>query len=455
MSGVFLGIVMSPIVGPASNGLVDLLALRVSLGNVLIAAVCVTSWRTILMGMGVYTPSRTRSLADYIFRCIMGLNACAGVVGLVEVARHQSSTAWQTVALFWTTNLLLLGTARILLFSFDHLLRPALRRTRNLIIVGSGERARRVFEELKGHHEWDYRLVGYVDSDPQASYVPAEMILGGMESLEEILMHMVVDEVVIALPMKSQYETVGQAIGVCQMLGVQSQYFTDHFGNSVTKRRSSTGSDGSRMVLEVVTHDYRLHLKRMLDLGLGSLGILVLSPLFLATALAVKLTSPGPMMFRQKRIGLNKRSFSMLKFRSMCIDAEARQAAVEHLNEIKGPTFKIKNDPRLTPIGNFIRRLSLDELPQLFNVVAGDMSLVGPRPLPLRDVERFSEAWLMRRFSVKPGVTCLWQIMGRSNTDFERWMELDLQYIDNWSLSLDFMILLKTIPAVVTSRGAV
>ena len=144
----------------------------------------------------------------------------------------------------------------------------------------------------------------------------------------------------------------------------------------------------------------------------------------------------------------------MLKFRSMMMDAESRQAAVEHLNETSGPVFKIKNDPRVTPIGNVLRKFSLDELPQLLNVFMGQMSLVGPRPLPLRDVNRFSDAWNMRRFSVKPGITCLWQIGGRSNTDFDRWIQLDLDYIDHWSLWLDWKILLKTVPAVVTSRGA-
>jgi lipopolysaccharide/colanic/teichoic acid biosynthesis glycosyltransferase len=144
----------------------------------------------------------------------------------------------------------------------------------------------------------------------------------------------------------------------------------------------------------------------------------------------------------------------MLKFRSMVVNAEALQAQLEHLNETKGPAFKIKKDPRITPIGSFIRKMSIDELPQLVNVLKGDMSLVGPRPLPTRDVKRFSEPWLLRRFSMTPGLTCLWQVSGRSNTDFDNWIDLDLQYIDNWSLTMDFVILLKTIPAVLKGRGA-
>jgi exopolysaccharide biosynthesis polyprenyl glycosylphosphotransferase len=204
----------------------------------------------------------------------------------------------------------------------------------------------------------------------------------------------------------------------------------------------------------VVHNDHRIRVKRVFDVLGSGIGILLLSPVFLATILAVKLTSRGPIFFKQERFGLNKRTFGMLKFRSMVVDAEARQAALEHLNETSGPAFKIKNDPRITPIGRFIRKFSIDELPQLFNVLLGDMSLVGPRPLPLRDVGKFSEAWLMRRFSVRPGLTCLWQVSGRSNTDFDRWIELDLEYIDGWSLALDTKILFKTVPAVLKGRGA-
>ena len=454
LGGAVLGIAILPYFGHGRGSLSDFLQVRVSLRNVFIAAMCVSTWRVILMSVGVYSPVRARSLTGYLFRCVIALNSCGAVVGLIEAILHPGRDVWHTVEVFWLVALAMTGGLRVLLLLFDRLLRPVFRRGRNLIIVGSGERARLVFEEFKLHTEWDYRLVGFVDSEPQGGFVPAELLLGGIDQLEQILMHTVVDEVVIALPIKSQYEAVDSAITICQMLGIQSQYFTDYFGTSVTKRRSYASQDDGRVVLEVVTHDYRLHIKRALDVVLSIFGILVLAPVFIGTALAIKLTSPGPILFRQKRYGLNKRTFRMLKFRSMCIDAEARQAAVEHLNEIDGPAFKIRNDPRLTPIGAFIRRMSIDELPQLFNVLVGEMSLVGPRPLPLRDVQRFPDAWLMRRFSVKPGVSCLWQIMGRSNTDFERWIDLDLQYIDNWSLSLDLIILAKTIPAVLTSRGA-
>lgn len=188
-------------------------------------------------------------------------------------------------------------------------------------------------------------------------------------------------------------------------------------------------------------------------MGSGFLLVL-LAPLLLATALLIKATSPGPVFFVQERLGLNKRLFRIYKFRTMGAGADRMQQELEHLNEADGAVFKIRNDPRITPAGQFLRRTSIDELPQLFNVLKGDMSLVGPRPLPVRDYNHFNEDWHRRRFSVKPGITCLWQVGGRSDLDFDRWMALDMLYIDHWSFWLDMKILLRTIPAVLQSRGA-
>ena len=201
-------------------------------------------------------------------------------------------------------------------------------------------------------------------------------------------------------------------------------------------------------------HDSRLFVKRCVDIAVSLTALIVLIPLMIVIAVAIKLTSSGPVLFIQERYGLGRRRFSMFKFRTMVQDAEELQAALEHQNEVSGPIFKIRRDPRLTAIGSALRRTSLDELPQLLNVLIGDMSLVGPRPMSVRDVSRFDEAWLMRRFSVKPGLTCLWQVGGRSNTTFLKWMHLDMQYIDTWSLGLDLKILALTLPAVVRGSGA-
>lgn len=195
-------------------------------------------------------------------------------------------------------------------------------------------------------------------------------------------------------------------------------------------------------------------IKRATDIVISSLAWLLFSPVFFLTALLIKVTSPGPVFFIQERVGLSKRRFRLYKFRTMLSDAEERLAELEAWNEAKGPVFKIRNDPRITPIGRYLRKTSIDELPQLWNILNGDMSLVGPRPLPVRDFKGFNKDWHRRRFSARPGITCLWQVNGRSNTSFDKWMKLDMEYIDNWSLALDLKILLKTIPAVLKGSGA-
>jgi exopolysaccharide biosynthesis polyprenyl glycosylphosphotransferase len=195
--------------------------------------------------------------------------------------------------------------------------------------------------------------------------------------------------------------------------------------------------------------------KQVIDVVGAAVLLLLTVPVLLFAAIGVRLSSRGPVLFRQERSGLNGRPFTMWKFRSMVTDAEQRKHELEALNEMSGPVFKVTGDPRVTRFGRFLRRYSIDELPQLFNVLRGDMSLVGPRPLPVSEVKRFDDPAHRRRLSVKPGLTCLWQISGRSQLrDFREWVRLDLEYIDNWSLSLDFKILLLTVPVVISGSGA-
>jgi exopolysaccharide biosynthesis polyprenyl glycosylphosphotransferase len=205
----------------------------------------------------------------------------------------------------------------------------------------------------------------------------------------------------------------------------------------------------------VAQNEKKLLIKRLMDLilVLGTMPLIL--PVMALIALAIKLDDGGPIFFVQERVGLRKRLFPMLKFRSMVVDAEAKLKEIEHLNEAEGPNFKITHDPRITRVGRFIRKASLDELPQLLNVIRGHMSLVGPRPMSQRDVELFDKGIQRKRFSVKPGLTCIWQISGRSNLSFERWLELDLKYIDEWNLWMDLKILFKTFPVVLKGSGAV
>jgi exopolysaccharide biosynthesis polyprenyl glycosylphosphotransferase len=323
-----------------------------------------------------------------------------------------------------------------------------------VVIVGSGPRALRLHEYLKdGSHRCE--VLGFVDTQVHPALTAHGWLpMGGLDELERILMRQVVDEVLIALPIHSHYAQIQRAIVICERVGVQATVLVDLVQSAL--RRPSLRSSGPVAMLTMLTvpDDYRLLAKRAFDLVAGALILVAAGPVMLAAALAVKLTSPGPVLFVQERYGLNKRRFRMYKFRSMVVDAEARLSELEHLNEKQGPIFKIRNDPRLTLVGSLLRKTSIDELPQLFNVLKGDMSLVGPRPMSLRDVGLFSEAWLMRRFSVRPGITGLWQVSGRSNLAFEDWVALDLKYIDEWSLTLDFDILARTVPVVLRGTGA-
>jgi exopolysaccharide biosynthesis polyprenyl glycosylphosphotransferase len=260
----------------------------------------------------------------------------------------------------------------------------------------------------------------------------------------------------ICLPLKSYYDQAFQIVTQCEEQGLKVHFLPTLFDLKFAKSR--TEWFGGELMITFftggMTGGWPLILKRLLDITASSLILLISLPVFAVVALLIKIISPGPVFFIQDRVGLNKRRFRLFKFRTMVKDAEQKIRELEELNEVSGPVFKIKDDPRITSIGKILRKTSIDELPQLFNVMKGDMSLVGPRPLPVRDYEGFDQDWHRRRFSVRPGITCLWQITGRSNIQFEQWMELDMQYIDQWSLGLDMMILLKTIPAVFRTSGA-
>lgn len=235
------------------------------------------------------------------------------------------------------------------------------------------------------------------------------------------------------------------------MIRLLSNFFDLQSGRS---RADHLEGDALVSIHTGAMHGWQVVAKRTFDFAISLILLVFILPLLLIVSVLIKLTSPGPVFFSQERVGLNKRRFRLYKFRTMVPDAEKKLAELEQFNEVSGPVFKIKNDPRITWIGKYLRKLSVDELPQIINVLKGDMSLVGPRPLPVRDYEGFDQDWQRRRFSVRPGITCLWQVGGRSSISFERWMELDMEYIDNWSLLLDLKILLKTVPAVLKGSGA-
>jgi len=378
----------------------------------------------------------------------------AGCTLLLWVGRTMSHTGKHMSILLFAVRCLSGGLLCVLVAAALYEIVNRFSSPRLYLIVGSHRRAIEGYKQLLGYGTRPGAVLGFIDPDDSHSqYLPGEY-LGSMNRLEELLMRNPIDLVYLALPLRSQYAIIQEAIWTCERMGVEYALPVDIFESNVDRVWRPSTQDAKAFVCRMVLEDYRMLLKRMLDVSLGLTALCVLAPLMAAIAVAIKLTSPGPVLFIQERFGRNRHRFRMYKFRSMVRNAEELFVHVEHRNEVSGPVFKMKRDPRVTKIGYILRKLSLDELPQLLNVIKGDMSLVGPRPMSIRDVSLLSEAWLMRRFSVTPGMTGLWQVSGRSNTNFDTWIELDLQYIDKWSLLLDFKILLRTIPMVISGTGA-
>jgi exopolysaccharide biosynthesis polyprenyl glycosylphosphotransferase len=325
--------------------------------------------------------------------------------------------------------------------------------TRRFAVVGTGGLAREIAEVADAHPEWGLELAGFILPDDVRERRSRGPLLGRLSQLGRILEQEVLDLVIFALP-RERIGAMEPAILLCEEQGVDVQISLDllRYGRA---RMTLADLDGLPMLAftRTPTDTVALAAKRVFDVLASAAALLVLSPVLLAVAVAIKLDSPGPVFFRQRRVGLNGRAFDMLKFRSMHLDAEARLAGLLAKNEMSGPVFKMTNDPRVTRVGRLIRRASLDELPQFWNVLRGEMSVVGPRP-PIPAEVREYKRWQRRRLSMKPGITCIWQISGRNDIDFDHWMELDLQYIDQWSLWSDLRICLLTIPAVLSARGA-
>jgi exopolysaccharide biosynthesis polyprenyl glycosylphosphotransferase len=352
-----------------------------------------------------------------------------------------------------------LGTAttiglREVLFRLLAALRRRGYNLRYILVIGAGPRGRRLAAALESRVDLGCRVVGFIDEGDGAASLGGRL-LGGFSDVERVLRTQAIDELLVALPLRTFYEQAARIVALGEERGKVVRVAGDLFEARLARLETEQVEDLSLLTLftgrgSAVSHA----LKRMADLAGAAAALAILTPVFAVIALAVKLDSPGPVFFGQTRVGQNGRRFRMWKFRSMTPDAEDRLAELECRNDVVGAAFKMRDDPRVTRVGRWLRRTSLDELPQLVNVLRGEMSLVGPRPLPVRDVERMSADWQRRRFSVRPGLTGLWQAGGRHQVAFDEWMRLDLDYIDNWSLLLDLKILLRTVPAVWTGAGA-
>jgi exopolysaccharide biosynthesis polyprenyl glycosylphosphotransferase len=359
------------------------------------------------------------------------------------------------VVLFGVTNIGVLVLGRYVVMETIAFMRHKRVDGHRMVIVGCNEQAVQFAQSLNAQRTLNIKVLGHVTVPAEQKQKGAEPVIGEIEHLDWILDGQPVDEVFFGVSDLKQ-EILGAALNMCDERGVDVLLPLPPTVPS-RSRVEIANVDGYEAPLlglrRTPSGEVRLALKRVIDIAGVLAMLLVALPILLVVSIAIKATSAGPILFRQVRAGRNGRKFTMFKFRSMCIDAEAKRDALQHLNEMSGPVFKIRKDPRVTKVGAFIRRTSLDELPQLFNILLGDMSLVGPRPPLPSEVGQY-KPWQRRRLSVKPGLTGLWQVSGRNNIDFEEWMALDLRYIDNWSLWLDVKILLRTLPAVIFKVGA-
>jgi exopolysaccharide biosynthesis polyprenyl glycosylphosphotransferase len=441
-----------------ASSLTEFLAIRTSVRNFVLFAGLILLWHYLLSIFGLYESKR---LSRHSLEAVDILKATTfATIGLFLVGSlfKLSMIRAPFIAMFWAMSTLTVIVSRWVLRYTLQQVRLRGRNVRHIIIVGTNARAIEFAQSLQANPALGYQVLGFVDRNWQgleAFHGTGLPLLCDFAGFLTFIRANVVDEVVVVLPIKSLYPEASQIATSCEEQGITTHILSNLFELKRARPKSESFNADSLITLPARSPQLMgLIVKRTMDIVVSLTAITVSAPIFFIVAVLIKLTSHGPICFVQTRMGLNKRPISVYKFRTMIVDAEQKQSQIEHMNEASGPVFKIKNDPRITAIGRLLRKTSIDELPQLFNVLKGDMSLVGPRPLPVRDYLGFEKDWQRRRFSIRPGITCLWQVSGRSGIHFDRWMELDMEYIDHWSVWLDLQILARTIPAVLRGSGA-
>jgi exopolysaccharide biosynthesis polyprenyl glycosylphosphotransferase len=441
--------------------LAEFFELRVKLGNLILFISFLLIWSILFNVFGLYGSKRLGSRWEEIWDITRATTLGTVVIAVFGVMFRIWVVNRIFLVLFWVLTTATVILSRTLIREILAYARRHGKNMRNMLVIGTNQRALELVERIQHKPELGYRILGFADeewSGTEEFKKQGHTLVTDLDALPSYMRRNIVDEVVLALPIRSFHTFASRIAVACEQQGIIVRFLPNIFDLKEARHRADE-FDGDALISHdtTITDFWGLTIKRAIDIVVSLTAIILLSPVMLVAAIAVKLTSPGSIFFVQKRLGLNKRMFNIYKFRTMVVDAEARLKEIEHLNEADGAVFKIKNDPRVTLIGGFLRKTSIDELPQLFNVLKGEMSLVGPRPLQVRDYELFETHcgdWQRKRFSVRPGITCLWQIKGRSSTTFEKWMELDLQYVRTWSLWLDLEILAKTVPAVLKGSGA-
>jgi exopolysaccharide biosynthesis polyprenyl glycosylphosphotransferase len=418
--------------------------------------VLVMLWAISLSWVGMYNSFRFKPLINILANIVratlitfVSFGAVLYLFKIVDISRSLILSA------FMLSMLVLMIEKFILVFVFREIRLRGLN-FQDILIVGTNDRAKHFIRKLDHHRDMGLKIKGIIDEDEQVvgQKIQGHEIIGTFDDLPDILAHQAVDHVFFIVP-RSFLERIEPLIRHCEIIGITVSVAVDLFD-----LQFAVGKEENILNLPLITFQTvpdktgQLMFKRVIDILLAIIIFVVISPLYVLTAVLIKATSSGPVYFVQERYGLYGRRFKLYKFRTMVPDAEDKLQELLKRNEMQGPAFKLSDDPRVTPLGRTLRKLSIDELPQLWNVLQGDMSLVGPRPPIPCEVEKY-RYWQRRRLSMRPGITCLWQVSGRNNiVDFNQWAQLDLEYIDNWSLKLDFKILLRTISAVISGAGA-
>jgi exopolysaccharide biosynthesis polyprenyl glycosylphosphotransferase len=454
----FAAATLPDLIGNGGTSFAEFFSMRVKVRNFVIFAGMVVAWHIIFSVYGLYRSKRLSGLRSELVDVTKATSLGTLVICVASVLFRIRMATPLFLVLFWIVSTCLTVSSRMVLRSMLHRIRARGLNLRSILIFGTNPRAIEFARKIERKPELGYQVIGFADTEwngRDGFSKTGYPLVCDLESFPQFLRENVVDEVVLGLPIRSFYAESSRIASLCEEQGVLLRVPSELFNLKVARSKAEEfGGDFLITLYTGTSEGWPVVVKRVLDFSLSLILITLLLPAFLIAAILIKLTSSGPVFFVQHRVGLNKRRFSIYKFRTMVPDAEKKMAQLEELNELSGPVFKIKSDPRITPIGKFLRRTSIDELPQLLNVLKGDMSLVGPRPMAVRDFMGFNQDWQRRRFSVRPGITCLWQVNGRNGIPFEKWMELDMQYIDHWSLWLDFKILAKTIPAVLKGSGA-
>jgi len=374
--------------------------------------------------------------------------------GLYLLRRGDISRTY--VMMVGMVDFILLVAGRYVSYSGIAWMRQRLGRFHYFLIIGCGSRAHEMATLIEESRSMGLRLVGFVNPTSESSKLSDrfgryEVI--PLSAVEQVLEDRVVDEVVFAVSMQ-ELARLEPLMSHCANVGVKTRVQLEFLPSPYSRIYLENFRDVPLLSLSTAPEsELLLFLKRTVDVVVAALSLVLLVPVLISIAAAIRITSPGDVLFRQTRCGLGGRRFTLYKFRSMLNNAEQLRAELHQLNELDGPAFKISDDPRITPVGRLLRRFSLDELPQLWNILRGDMSFVGPRPAIPDEVGMY-EPWQRRRLRMRPGLTCMWVLEGRSDVDFQRWIQLDLAYIDNWSLWLDCKIFLRTIPIVISGKGA-